>query len=63
MIWVNAQEIIASHNCILHRNGIQIFDNDNTLENLTVDVATGEKSISQLAQHLRQLVENTGSLS
>ncbi|MBS0054829.1 type II toxin-antitoxin system death-on-curing family toxin [Yersinia sp. Marseille-Q3913] len=40
----------------LHRNGVHICDNGNLLENLTVEAATGEKSVSQLAQHLRQLV-------
>ncbi|WP_118986027.1 hypothetical protein [Photorhabdus sp. CRCIA-P01] len=63
MIWVNAQEIIAFHDHILHRNGIHIFNNDNTLENLIVDAATGEKNVSQLAQYLRELVENIDSLS
>lgn len=42
----------------LYRNGIRICDNDNTLENLTVEAATGEKTVSQLAQHLRELVDN-----
>ncbi|OCQ54454.1 Fic/DOC family protein [Photorhabdus australis subsp. thailandensis] len=41
----------------LYRNGIKIRDNDNTLENLTVDAATGEKTVDQLAQHLRKLVD------
>lgn len=40
----------------LNRNGICTRDNDNTLENLTVDAATGEKPVEQLAQHLRDLV-------
>ncbi|MCW2476657.1 MULTISPECIES: type II toxin-antitoxin system death-on-curing family toxin [unclassified Symbiopectobacterium] len=42
----------------LYRNGIRIRDTDNTLENLTVEAATGEKAVDQLAQHLRDLVEN-----
>ena len=41
----------------LYRNGIQIRDNDNTLENLTVDAATGHKTVDQLAQHLRELTD------
>ncbi|MFS1563954.1 MAG: type II toxin-antitoxin system death-on-curing family toxin [Candidatus Arsenophonus phytopathogenicus] len=40
----------------LYRNGINIRDNDNTLENLTVEAATGEKTVDQLAQQLRELV-------
>lgn len=40
----------------LYRNGIKIRDNDNMLENLTVDAATGEKTVEQLAQYLRELV-------
>lgn len=39
----------------LYRNGIRIRDTDNTLENLTVEAATGEKTVDQLAQHLRGL--------
>lgn len=42
----------------LYRNGIKIRDNDNTLENLTVKAATGEKTVSQLAQYLREFVDN-----
>lgn len=42
----------------LYRNGIQIRNNDNTLEELTVNAATGEKTVSQLAQHLRELADN-----
>ncbi|SFO12436.1 death on curing protein [Xenorhabdus japonica] len=41
----------------LYRNGIKIRDNDNTLENLTVEAATGAKTVEQLAQHLRELVD------
>ncbi|EFU2869647.1 type II toxin-antitoxin system death-on-curing family toxin [Salmonella enterica] len=41
----------------LYRNGIKICDNDNSLENLTVGAATGEKIVDQLAQHLRELVD------
>ncbi|HEN3637627.1 TPA: type II toxin-antitoxin system death-on-curing family toxin [Yersinia enterocolitica] len=41
----------------LHRNGVNICNNGDLLENLTVAAATGEKSVSQLAQHLRQLVD------
>ncbi len=47
----------------LYRNGIKIRDNDNTLENLTVEAATGEKTVNQLAQHLRELVDNIASIS
>ncbi|MCL2899878.1 type II toxin-antitoxin system death-on-curing family toxin [Brenneria tiliae] len=42
----------------LYRNGIRLPDTDNTLENLTVEAATGEKTVDQLAQHLRDLVDN-----
>ncbi|MCD1125892.1 type II toxin-antitoxin system death-on-curing family toxin [Jinshanibacter sp. LJY008] len=42
----------------LYRNDIKIRDNDDTLENLTVEAATGDKSVNQLAQHLRELVDN-----
>ncbi|WJV54130.1 type II toxin-antitoxin system death-on-curing family toxin [Pectobacteriaceae bacterium CE90] len=42
----------------LYRNGIRIRDTDNTLEHLTVEAATGEKTVNQLAQHLRDLVDN-----
>ncbi|MBP2849770.1 MULTISPECIES: type II toxin-antitoxin system death-on-curing family toxin [Dickeya] len=42
----------------LYRNGIRIRDTDNTLENLTVEAATGEKTVDQLAQSLRDLVDN-----
>lgn len=45
----------------LHRNGIKIRDNDNALENLTVDAATGEKTVIHLAQHLRNLRDNSTS--
>jgi death-on-curing protein len=41
----------------LYRNGIKIQDIDNTLENLTVEAATGEKAVLQLAHCLRTLVE------
>ncbi|HHL2499377.1 TPA: type II toxin-antitoxin system death-on-curing family toxin [Yersinia enterocolitica] len=41
----------------LYRNGVNICNNGDLLENLTVAAATGEKSVSQLAQHLRQLVD------
>ncbi|MCG3470256.1 type II toxin-antitoxin system death-on-curing family toxin [Xenorhabdus bovienii] len=47
----------------LYRNGIKIRDNDNTLENLTVEAATGEKTVNQLTQHLRELVDNIASIS
>ncbi|EMH1503953.1 type II toxin-antitoxin system death-on-curing family toxin [Proteus mirabilis] len=43
----------------LYRNGIRIRDTDNTLENLTVEAATGEKTVDQLAKHLQNLVEKT----
>jgi len=43
----------------LYSNDIRIRDTDNTLENLTVEAATGEKTVGQLAQHLRNLVEQT----
>ncbi|MCL2895372.1 type II toxin-antitoxin system death-on-curing family toxin [Brenneria tiliae] len=42
----------------LYRNGIRLPDTDNTLENLTVEAATGEKTVDQLVQHLRDLVDN-----
>ncbi|EHD22792.1 MULTISPECIES: type II toxin-antitoxin system death-on-curing family toxin [Brenneria] len=42
----------------LYRNGISIRDTDNTLENLTVEAATGEKTVDQLARSLRDLVDN-----
>lgn len=45
----------------LHRNGIKIRDNDNALENLTVAAATGEKTVFHLAQHLRELRDNSTS--
>ncbi|MGJ3355146.1 type II toxin-antitoxin system death-on-curing family toxin [Providencia sp. Je.9.19] len=41
----------------LYRNGIKIRDNDCTLENLTVEAATGEKTVDQLAQCLRELID------
>ncbi|MBI6472638.1 type II toxin-antitoxin system death-on-curing family toxin [Proteus mirabilis] len=44
---------------VLYRNGIRIRDTDNTLENLTVEAATGEKTVDQLAKHLQNLVEKT----
>lgn len=43
----------------LYRNGIKICDNDDTLENLTIEAATGEKTVNQLAQCLRNFVEYT----
>ncbi|MEM5717666.1 type II toxin-antitoxin system death-on-curing family toxin [Proteus mirabilis] len=43
----------------LYRNGIRIRDTDNMLENLTVEAATGEKTVDQLAKHLQNLVEKT----
>ncbi len=43
----------------LYRNGIRIRDTDNMLENLTVEAATGEKAVDQLAKHLQNLVEKT----
>lgn len=43
----------------LWRNGIRIHDTDNTLENLTVEAATGEKTVDQLAQCLRELVDSS----
>lgn len=43
----------------LYRNGIRIRDTDNTLENLTVEAATGAKTVDELAQYLRHLVEHT----
>lgn len=46
----------------LYRNGISIRDTGNTLENLTVEAATGEKTVDQLAQTLRDLVDNFTSL-
>lgn len=42
----------------LYCNGIRIRDTDTTLENLTGEAATGEKTVDQLAQHLRDVVEN-----
>ncbi|MCQ8234007.1 type II toxin-antitoxin system death-on-curing family toxin [Pectobacterium carotovorum] len=39
----------------LYRNGVLVRDHDNTLENLTVEAATGAKNVDQLAQHLRNL--------
>lgn len=44
----------------LWRNGIRIHDTDNTLEDLTVEAATGEKTVDQLAQRLRELVDSSG---
>ena len=43
----------------LYRNGIRIRDTGNMLENLTVEAATGEKTVEQLAKHLQNLVEKT----
>lgn len=43
----------------LYRNGIRIRDTGNMLENLTVEAATGEKTVDQLAKHLQNLVEKT----
>ncbi|HCR3467864.1 TPA: type II toxin-antitoxin system death-on-curing family toxin [Proteus mirabilis] len=43
----------------LYRNGIRIHDTGNMLENLTVEAATGEKTVDQLAKHLQNLVEKT----
>lgn len=40
----------------LRRNGLLINDVDDTLENLTVEAATGAKTVIQLAQCLRELV-------
>ncbi|NKI74905.1 type II toxin-antitoxin system death-on-curing family toxin [Dickeya sp. CFBP 2040] len=37
----------------LHRNGVLIADNDNSLEELTVKAATGEYQVSYLAEQLR----------
>lgn len=45
----------------LWRNGIRIHDTDNTLEDLTVEAATGEKTVDQLAQRLRELVDSSGN--
>lgn len=42
----------------IYRNGIRIRDTDSSLENLTVEAATGEKTVDQLAQHLRDRVVN-----
>lgn len=44
----------------LWRNGIRIHDTDNTLKDLTVEAATGEKTVDQLAQRLRELVDSSG---
>ncbi|MCL6361766.1 type II toxin-antitoxin system death-on-curing family toxin [Pectobacterium polaris] len=44
----------------LYRNGVLVRDNDNTLENLTVEAATGAKNVDQLAQHLRTRVQLPG---
>ncbi|ASN87633.1 type II toxin-antitoxin system death-on-curing family toxin [Pectobacterium versatile] len=41
----------------LYRNGVLVRDHDNTLENLTVEAATGAKNVDQLAQHLRNLAD------
>lgn len=41
----------------LKRNGVLIRDEGNTLEELTVQAATGEFTPIQLAQSLRELVE------
>ncbi len=43
----------------LYRNGIRIRDSDNLLENLTVAAATGEKTVTQLAQCLQGLVDDS----
>ncbi|HCD1083842.1 TPA: type II toxin-antitoxin system death-on-curing family toxin [Proteus mirabilis] len=43
----------------IYRNGIRIRDTGNMLENLTVEAATGEKTVDQLAKHLQNLVEKT----
>lgn len=43
----------------LYRNGIRIRDTGKMLENLTVEAATGEKTVEQLAKHLQNLVEKT----
>lgn len=47
----------------LYRNGIKIKDDDDTLENLTVEAATGDKTVSQLAQNLRERVDNSKQVS
>lgn len=41
----------------LRRNGVLIRDEGNTLEELTIQAATGELTPTQLAQSLRELVE------
>ncbi|MBT9182757.1 type II toxin-antitoxin system death-on-curing family toxin [Pectobacterium punjabense] len=41
----------------LYRNGVLVRDNDNTLENLTVEAATGTKNVDELAQQLRTRVQ------
>ncbi len=45
----------------LYRNGITIRDNDVMLENLTVEAATGEQTVSHLAEHLRALADISAS--
>lgn len=45
----------------LWRNGIRIRDVDNSLENLTVEAATGEKTVGQLARCLRERVDSSGN--
>lgn len=47
----------------LYRNGIKICDTGNTLENLTVLAATGEKTVGQLAQNLRELKDTVNPTS
>ncbi|NDO83703.1 type II toxin-antitoxin system death-on-curing family toxin [Citrobacter sp. NCU1] len=47
----------------LYRNGIKICDNGNTLEDLTVLAATGEKTVGQLAQNLRELKDTVNPTS
>lgn len=42
----------------LYRNGMKIRDHDDTLENLTVEAATGNKTVDQLAQCLRELTDD-----
>lgn len=44
----------------LYRNGVLVRDNDNTLENLTVEAATGAKNVDELAQQLRTRVQPLG---
>ncbi|WP_145518399.1 type II toxin-antitoxin system death-on-curing family toxin [Yersinia mollaretii] len=42
----------------LYRNGLHIRNNDEALENLTVEAATGEKTVTQLAHYLRESVDD-----